>query len=443
MSNWANQQLTQRGRELQAKVEAGHCKLAMTKMKIGCGKTAAEDILDMTDLRDLRLVLNISSCVVNESDATVCTVTSVASSSDVDNSFLVTELGLYAEDPDVGEILYLVSLDSVPDTMPNKHVASPVTLTYQLDIVSSNAANITAVITPNGLATAKMLSEHRRKIPIDHPDGSVTTLKLADKSVTDVKIADGVIQRVHLSAPVAALIDDAGIAILKRKHAYLIGDIAYSARLPSWARLECVKAGTTAAAEPVGLAQVSSGGALITDGTAVWIVDDVRDGTPVGTMRGSLYLLAGYVKANGATVQRADYPRLVALAERHGLWTDDTAANEGLFGRGDGSKTFVLPNWTNKMAQLSGDGAGASVTAGLPNIEGNLITFEWHRNISTSRYYGGAFKGTLEGTTGNLATAGEGASYIVSFDASKSNPIYGNSTTVQPPAIALIAQIKY
>lgn len=260
MSNWANQQLTQRGRELQAKVEAGHCKLAMTKMKIGCGKTAAEDILDMTDLRDPRLVLNISSCAVNESDATVCTVTSVASSSDVDSSFLVTELGLYAEDPDAGEILYLVSLDSVPDTMPNKHVASPVTLTYQLDIVSSNAANITAVITPNGLATAKMLSEHRKKIPIDHPDGSVTTLKLADKSVTDVKIADGVIQRVHLSAPVAALIDDAGIAILQRKHAYLVGDIAYSARLPSWARLECVKAGTTAAAEPAAFAQMSSGG---------------------------------------------------------------------------------------------------------------------------------------------------------------------------------------
>lgn len=260
MSNWANQQLTQRGRELQAKVEAGHCKLAMTKMKIGCDKTATDDILDMTDLRDPRLVLNISGCVVNESDATVCTVTSVASSSDVDSSFLVTELGLYAEDPDVGEILYLVSLDSVPDTMPNKHVASPVTLTYQLDIVSSNAANITAVITPNGLAIAKMLSEHRRKVPIDHPDGSVTTLKLADKSVTDVKIADGVIQRVHLSAPVAALIDDAGIAILKRKRAYLVGDIAYSKRLPSWARLECVKAGTTATEEPAAFASVSTGG---------------------------------------------------------------------------------------------------------------------------------------------------------------------------------------
>ena len=446
MSNWANQQLTQRGRELQAKVEAGHCKLAMTKMKIGCGKAAAEDILDMTDLRDPRLVLNISSCVVNESDATVCTVTSVASSSDVDSSFLVTELGLYAEDPDAGEILYLVSLDSVPDTMPNKHVASPVTLTYQLDIVSSNAANITAVITPSGLATAKMLSEHHRKIPIDHPDGSVTTLKLADKSVTDVKIADGVIQRVHLSAPVAALIDDAGIAILQRKHAYLVGDIAYSARLPSWARLECVKAGTTGADEPATFAQMSSGGVLITDGGVLWIVDDLRDGTPVGAVRGSLYLSAGYVKANGATVQRADYPRLVALADRHGLWTDDTAANAGLFGRGDSVATLVLPNWTDRMVQLAGDGAGAAVAAGLPNITGSFWPLgDYAESVPNNVRQGteGAFY--AQGRTYGQGLVEDGATdnARAMFDASKSNPIYGASETVQPPAIKLIPIIRY
>ena len=29
------------------------------------------------------------------------------------------------------------------------------------------------------------------------------------------------------------------------------------------------------------------------------------------------------------------------------------------------------------------------------------------------------------------------------FDASRSNPIYGSSTTVQPPAISLIPQLRY
>ena len=31
----------------------------------------------------------------------------------------------------------------------------------------------------------------------------------------------------------------------------------------------------------------------------------------------------------------------------------------------------------------------------------------------------------------------------IGFDASRSNPIYGASTTVQPPALCLIPQVRY
>ena len=237
--------------------------------------------------------------------------------------------------------------------------------------------------------------------------------------------------------------ENAGIAILQRKRAYLVGDIAYSARLPSWARLECVKAGTTAAAEPATFAQMSSGGVLITDGTAVWIVDDLRDGTPVGAVRGSLYLPAGYVKANGATVQRADYPRLVALANRHGLWTDDVTTNAGLFGRGDGAATMVLPNWTDRMVQLAGDGAGATVAAGLPNITGTTKMGFILGNLSGITPTGdGAVTVKTVDSLSNY-DAGRAARSTVGIDASKSNPIYGASSTVQPPAIKLIPIIRY
>ena len=48
--------------------------------------------------------------------------------------------------------------------------------------------------------------------------------------------------------------------MLKRNKAYSMGDIAYSSSLPSWARLECVTAGTTAGTMPSSLTTVSSGG---------------------------------------------------------------------------------------------------------------------------------------------------------------------------------------
>ena len=189
------------------------------------------------------------------------------------------------------------------------------------------------------------------------------------------------------------------------------------------------------------------GGVLLVDGTAVWIVDDVRDGTPVGAVRGSLYLPAGYVKANGATVQRADYPRLVALAERHNLWTDDTTANAGLFGRGDGVATMVLPNWMDRMVQLTADRIGASVAAGLPNIEGKTGTLDasggglaildgafWQHEINRPSNF-------MRQAGNGLNLTAPGANIL--FNASKYDPIYGASGTVQPPAIKLIPIIRY
>ena len=46
------------------------------------------------------------------------------------------------------------------------------------------------------------------------------------------------------------------------------------------------------------------------------------------------------------------------------------------------------------------------------------------------------------GTTTDITQCYYGT-YVGLFNASKSNPIYGNSSTVQPPAIQLIPQIKY
>ena len=169
------------------------------------------------------------------------------------------------------------------------------------------------------------------------------------------------------------------------------------------------------------------GGVLITDGTVVWIIDDLRDGTPVGAVRGSLYLPAGYIKCNGATVQRADYPRLVALADKHNLWTDDTAANAGLFGRGDGSTTMVLPNWM-EVEGYANDDIGRYILPGAPEITGGYSRSGDHLN------YGAPYSpyGSISADSNH-----------VDFKASRSNPIYGRSDTVQSAAIKLIPIIRY
>ena len=233
---------------------------------------------------------------------------------------------------------------------------------------------------------------------------------------------------------------------LERNKSYSIGDIAYSYYLPSWARLECVKAGTTATYVPSALVATHHAGQYITDGTVTWIVDDVRDMTPVGCVRGSLFLPKGYIKANGATVQRADYPRLVHFIESNNLWTDDTANNVGLFGRGDGSSTFVLPDYRGRIPQYTEDNIGAKRNAGLPNITGGVPTssYGW-------KGWGGMKSGAFSINVGlnpdrqeyQALQTNNWGDVTLTMDASQSNPIYGSSDTVQPPAINVIPILRY
>ena len=53
---------------------------------------------------------------------------------------------------------------------------------------------------------------------------------------------------------------DVFFMLLKRNKAYKVGDIAYSPNLPSWARLECVVAGTTGSVGP-SFNSIENGGA--------------------------------------------------------------------------------------------------------------------------------------------------------------------------------------
>lgn len=233
--------------------------------------------------------------------------------------------------------------------------------------------------------------------------------------------------------------------MLKRNKAYSIGDIAYSSYLPSWARLECVTAGTTADTVPSSLTTVSSGGVLISDGTVTWIVDDVRDMTPVGCVRGSLFLPKGYIKANGATVQRADYPRLVHFIESNNLWTDDTTTNAGLFGKGNGSSTFVLPDYRERMMQYTEGSTGAKRDAGIPNLKGYFNVFQGgfapveNQDFTHPFTAGYTSNYPLLATTTEVRTSMSG----IWLDASTVSPVYNPSNTVQPPAINVIPIIRY
>ena len=152
--------------------------------------------------------------------------------------------------------------------------------------------------------------------------------------------------------------------------------------------------------------------------------DIIVDSNPVGTIIAVAYtgVPEGYMHCNGAAVSRTTYANLFSKIGT-------------TYGAGDGSTTFNLPNTVARFLE-GGIGAGTYYEAGLPNITGNISAFK--SSIS------GAFVGSNNTSRYDGWNDNEDEYAVsTSFDASRSNSIYGASTTVQPPAMTVIYCIKY
>lgn len=165
--------------------------------------------------------------------------------------------------------------------------------------------------------------------------------------------------------------------------------------------------------------------------TYLKIKDSKPLGIPIGDVVYRPYLRSGYVKANGATVQRADYPDLVSFVNQENLWGD----KPWQYGVGDGNKTMVLPNYLTRF--IEGGENPEVKEAGLPNITGKFRVWKFEP------YAEGALVSEYLGGWANSSNGGSDPMWQIRLDASKINKIYGLSTTVQPKSIVLIPQIKY
>lgn len=86
-------------------------------------------------------------------------------------------------------------------------------------------------------------------------------------------------------------------------------------------------------------------------------------------------------------------------------------------------------------------GAGTTIAAGLPNITGTFNPYSEGSGVAAMKNsLTGAFYGVSSNQSGWGTSSGlDQDNYLIGIDASRSSAIYGKSTTVQPPAYALIA----
>lgn len=105
MNIWSNAVMTEAGLALQAKLVAGTT-LTITKAMTGSGTVDVSDLPSQTAVTTPQQTLNIRSLATPE-DGTAA-LTCYLTNDSVSSSYTVTQVGVYAEDPDDGEILYFI-----------------------------------------------------------------------------------------------------------------------------------------------------------------------------------------------------------------------------------------------------------------------------------------------------------------------------------------------
>lgn len=391
MAEYPKITLTNKAMEMIAAAQIDGTILTITRVKIGDGSLAeGADIKSMTDVINSMLVAPFSSS--NNDGGGQITVHFAVSNATVEAGFFAREIGVFAKLNDGEEQLYAyTNAGNKCDWIPDKH--TPIdSQVIDLTLIVGNAENVTVHISDEAFALAKDLIDHNTN-PKSHPH--------------------------QLRPP------------LKRSTAYAKGDICFHDSLPSYAYLECITAGTTAESE-----QDFWGGRAsdrLTDGTVTFIVRDMRCKYRTGqivTIWGTPAEYDYLLLCDGSQISAELYPELVKVL---------------------GGNT--LPDLVGRFLEGAGS-AGEYKEAGLPNIEGEAIHKSWdsYSKAHGSNYWDkkettGVFfsDGSSEYVQKDLASSGiiDSLGTTLKLDASKSNPIYGSSTTVQPKSMTVKYYICY
>ena len=155
MAEWSNATMTDVGAALQAKVNAGKTKLTFTKIKVGSGVNAT-NILALTDVVSSKWE---TTNFVVKLEGKIVSVDTVITNTGIREAFRMSEIGLFAQDPDKGEILYAYLTDPEPDRMPAESGSVVVSQELTIGMVFSNTGNVSLTVNMGALVTREQLTE--------------------------------------------------------------------------------------------------------------------------------------------------------------------------------------------------------------------------------------------------------------------------------------------
>jgi hypothetical protein len=152
MADFNGTVLTDKGRNLLSKSLTGTT-LQFTKVALGDGVWGSSvNPENLNDLVSKKIDLPINNLSITGDGTAVLRF--VLTNTGLTNGFFTREIGIFATDPDLGEILYAVTYSNNPDFIPSDGVVKIENVTDIYTVVS-NAQNVTAVISDTVVIATK------------------------------------------------------------------------------------------------------------------------------------------------------------------------------------------------------------------------------------------------------------------------------------------------
>ena len=155
MAVWNGTVTTQLGLNLIAKVIAGKTNLAFTKLQTSEGNYTSSNLVGMTSLLNVKQEFNVSN--VSVQNATTVLVKGIITNTGLSNQYNLNAIGLFATDPDLGEILFSVTTADTADIMPAKTNTNTTSLIVNILTSVTDSSKVTLTLAQPGLVTTDML----------------------------------------------------------------------------------------------------------------------------------------------------------------------------------------------------------------------------------------------------------------------------------------------
>ncbi len=148
--------ITAKGHALMAKVASG-ASIQFTRIRTSDYQypvgTNFEGLTSLSSVKQTTLVSGVSR--IND---VAVKVSGAFTNAELSTGYYLRAIGLYANDPDEGEILYSITTANQADWIPPNNGISASSILIDLITIVSNAANVTIDVDPNAVATVTDLN---------------------------------------------------------------------------------------------------------------------------------------------------------------------------------------------------------------------------------------------------------------------------------------------